>query len=74
MGRRNIDFDLIIYLPGMAKILRQGQIYNALPKKTYTSPNWSDMKTFEFNVILAANTAIYFNNMYLCIPMQIKKT
>ena len=69
-----IDFDLIRYLPGMAKILRQGQIYNALPKKAYISPNWSDMKTFECNVILAANTAIYFNNMYLCILMQIKNT
>lgn len=71
---RTIDFDLIRYLPGMAKILRQGQIYNAFPKKAYISPNWSDMKTFECNVILAANTAIYFNNMYLCILMQIKNT
>ena len=25
-----MDFDLIRYLPGMAKIIRQGQIYNGL--------------------------------------------
>ena len=67
------DFDLIRYLPGITKISRQEQIYNTLPKKPYASPNWSDMKTFEFNLILAANTATNFNNMHLCIPMQIKK-
>ena len=68
-----MDFDLIRYLPGMAKISRQGQIYNTLPKRAYASPNWSDVKTFEFNFILAANTATKFKNMYLCITMQIKK-
>ena len=60
----------------MAKILRQGKIYNALPKKAYASPNWSDMNTFEINLILAANTATNVKNMYLltiCIPMDIKK-
>ena len=60
----------------MDKILRQGKIYNVLPKKAYASPNWSDMNTFEFNLILAANTATNVNNMYLltiCIPMDIKK-
>ena len=60
----------------MTKILRQGKIYNALPKKTYASPNWPDMNTFEFNLILAANTATNVKNMYLltiCIPVDIKK-
>ena len=69
-----IDFDLIRYIPGITKIRQiKGQIYNTLPKKPYASPNWSDMKTFEFNLILAANTATNFNNMHLCIPIQIKK-
>ena len=68
-----MDFDLIRYLSGMVKILRQGQIYNALPKKAYASPNWSDMKTFDFNLILASNTTTNFNNIYLCIPMKIQK-
>lgn len=60
----------------MAKILRQGKIYNALPKKSLASPNWSHMNTFEFNLILAANTATNVKNIYLstiCIPMNIKK-
>ena len=68
-----MDFDLIRYLPGMAKISREDQIYSVLPKKAYASPSWSDMRKFEFNFILATNTGTNFNNMYLCIPMQIKK-
>ena len=69
-----MNFDLIRYLPGMVKISRQGQIYNVLPKKVVASLNWYDMKTFEFNLIFAANTATNFKNMYLCIPLKIKKT
>ena len=37
-----MDFDLIEYIPGMTNISRQGQIYNALPKKAYASPNYVD--------------------------------
>ena len=58
----------------MVKISRQGQIYNVLPKKVVASLNWYDMKTFEFNLIFAAHTATNFKNMYLCIPLKIKKT
>ena len=57
---RKMDFDLIRYLSGMAKISRQNQIYNALLKKAYASPTWPNMKSFEFNFILAANTTANF--------------
>ena len=57
----------------MPKISRQGQIQNAFPKKAYALPNWSEMKTFFFNLILAANITTNFNKMYRCIPIQIKK-
>ena len=68
-----MDFELIRYLPGMAKISRQGQIFSVLPQRAYASSNWLDLRTFEFNILLEANTAANFNNMHLCIPMQIKK-
>ena len=61
-----MDLDLIRYLPDVAKISRQGQIFSALP-------NWSDLRTFEFNILLVANRATNFNNVHLCIPMQIIK-
>ena len=35
---KTMDFYLIKYLPGMTKISRHGQIYNALTKKAYASP------------------------------------
>ena len=67
MGR--MDYDFIRYLPGMEKISRQGQIY---PQRVYASPGWSYLRTFEFNMLLTADTATDFDNMHLCIPMQIK--
>ena len=35
---KTMDFYLIKYLPGMTKISRHGQIYNALTKKAHASP------------------------------------
>ena len=67
-----MDFYLIRYLPEIAKISRQGQVYNVLPKKAYASPNYVDKKTLEFNVILSENTCTNFSNMHLCLPIQIK--
>ena len=67
MGR--MDYDFIRYLPGMEKISRQGQTY---PQRVYASPGWSYLRTFEFNMLLTADTATDFDNMHLCIPMQIK--
>ena len=69
----SMNYDLIRYLPGMAKISRQGQIHSVHPQRVYASPNWSDLRTFEFNMFLTADTATNFNNIYVCIPLQIKK-
>ena len=69
----NMDYDLIRYIPSMVKISRQGQIYSVHPQRVYASPNWSDLRTFGFNMLLTPDTATNFNNMHLCIPLQIKK-
>ena len=70
----SMDYCLIRYLPGMAKISRQGQIYNMDPQRVYVSPNLSDLRTFVFNMLLTADTSANFNKMHLCIPLKIKKT
>ena len=57
----------------LLKISRQGKVYNAHAQRVYASPNWSDLRTFEFNMLLTANAATNINNMYLWMPMQIKK-
>ena len=67
----SMDYDLTRYLPSMAKTPRPGKIYNAHPERVYASPNWSDLRTFGFNMLLTASMATNFNNMHLCIPMQI---
>ena len=61
----SMDYDLTRYLPSMAKIPRPGKIYNAHPERVYASVG--------FNMLLTASMATNFNNMHLCIPMQIKK-
>ena len=66
----SIDCDLIRYHPGMAKISRQGQIYSVHPQIVYISPKRSDLRTFGFNMLLTTDAAKNFNNMYLCIPLQ----
>ena len=65
-----MDYYLIRFLPGMEKISTQGQIY---PQRVYAAPGWSYLRTFEFSMLLTADTAIDFDNMHLCIPMQIKR-
>ena len=68
-----MDYDLISYLPVMAKISRQGQIFSLHRQRVHASPIWCDLRTFEFNMLLTADTVTNFNNMHLCIPLQIKK-
>ena len=70
----SMDYCLIRYLPDMAKISRQGQIYNMDPQRVYVSPNLSDLRTFVFNMLLTADTSANFNKMHLLIPLKIKKT
>ena len=49
-------------------------IYSVHPQRVYSSPNWSDLRTFEFDMLLTADTATNFNNMHLCKTLQIKKS
>ena len=67
----NMDYEVIRYLPGMTKISRQGQIYSVHPKRIYSSCNWPDLRTFEFNMLLTADTATNFNN--ICIYAYLYK-
>ena len=50
-----MDYSLIRYLPGMAPISRQGQIYNIVLKKAYETSNYTDKITLEFTLLWAAN-------------------
>ena len=68
-----MDYNLIRYLPGMATVSRQGQIYNIVPKKGYAAFNYTDKKTLEFTYLLAANTYTNYSSLMIVLPIYIKK-
>ena len=50
-----VDADILRYIPGMSKIMYQGQIYWINTKKTYAASTYSDMQMLEFAIELTAN-------------------
>ena len=38
------DASLIRYIPGLSNVLRQGKIFNIVPKKAYATSTYSDKK------------------------------
>ena len=68
-----MDYSLIRYLPGLATVSRQCQIYSIIPKKAYTSTNYVDKKTLEFTLLLAANKYTNYSSLMIVLPIWIKK-
>ena len=50
-----IDADILRYIPGMSKIMYQGQIDWIDTKKTYAASTYTDMELLEFVIELTAN-------------------
>ena len=68
------DASLIRYISGLSNVLRQGKIFNIVPKKAYATSTYSDKKTLEFTIELAANTHTNYSSMCIVLPIQIKKS
>ena len=69
------DASIIRYLPGVSEVLRQGKIFNIVPKTVYASSStYTDKKTLEFTVELAANTYTNYSMMTLVLPIYFKKS
>ena len=68
-----MDYNLIRYLPGLATVSRQGEIYNITPKRAYALSNYTDKKSLEFNLLLAANTYTNYSSLMIVLPIYIKK-
>ena len=71
--RGEADADVARYIPGLTDASRQGQIYSIVGKKAYAAQTYSDLKTLDFTVILAAGTYTNYSSMALVLPIQIKK-
>ena len=72
--RGKADSSLIRYIPGGSEVLRQGKISNIVPKKVYALSTYTDKKTLEFTIELAANTYTNYNMMTLVVPIYFKKS
>ena len=70
--RGKADSSLIRYIPGGSEVLGQGKIFNIVSKKVYALSTYTDKKTLEFTIELAANT--YTNMMTLVVPIYFKKS
>ena len=68
------DESLARYLPGLTNVSRQGKLYNIIGRRTYVSSTYTDKKTLEFTIQLAANTFSNFSMMCVVLPIQIKKS
>ena len=70
---RKVDADLLRYIPGMSKIMYQGQIDWIETKKSYAASTYTDNQMMEFNIELTANHYVNFSNMVLCLPLTFRK-
>ena len=68
-----VDADLLRYIPGMSKIMYQGQIDWIETRRSYAASTYTDSQVLEFNIELTANHYINFSNMILCLPRSFRK-
>ena len=73
LKKKKASGELIRYLPGLAKLLYQGQLKGRPPKKAYADDTYKDLKTAEFTIQLSANQYMNFHIIHLVFPLQIKK-
>ena len=69
-----IDTGLIIHIPCLSNLSRQGKIFNIAPKKAYATSTYTDKKTLEFTIELVAYTHTNYSSMCNVLPIQIKKS
>ena len=67
------NYSLVRYLPGLATVSRQGQMYTIMPKKAYALTNYTEKKMLDFNILIASNTYTNYSSLIIVLPIQIKK-
>ena len=55
LEKKKAPGELIRYLPGLVKLLYQGQLKGTLPKKADADDMYKDLKTAEFTIQLSVN-------------------
>ena len=71
--RGQTDASLIRFIPSLSNVSRQGKTFNIVPKKAYAASKYSNKKTLEITIEVAANTHTNYGSMCIFLPIQIKK-
>ena len=66
-----VDADILRYIPGMSKIMYQGQLDHIETKKCYAESTYTNKEMIEFNLNITANHYVNFSNMVLCLPVTL---
>ena len=74
LEKKRAPGELIRYLPGLVKLLYQGQLKGTLPKKADVDDMYKDLKTAEFTIQLLANQYMNFWSVHLVFPLKKKLT
>ena len=68
-----IDADVLRYVPGMNKIMYQGQLNYTETRKAHASSTYTDMEQLEFVIELTADKFLNFSTIELCLPLTFRK-
>ena len=68
-----IDADVLRYMPGMNKIMYQGQLNYIKTRKAHTSSTYTDMEQLEFVIELTADKFLNFSTIEICLPLTFRK-
>ena len=67
-----ISYNMLKYVPGLAKAAYQGQLEKTETKRKYADDSYKGKKVIEFNMQLAGNQYTNFHKTHLCFPIKIK--
>ena len=74
LEKKKAPGELIRYLPGLVRLLYQGQLKGTLPKKADADDTYKDLKTAEFTIQLSMNQYMNFHSVHLVFPLKKKLT
>ena len=66
-----ISYNMLKYIPGLAKIAYQGQLHSTETKRKFVDDSYKNKRVIEFNVQLTANHYTNFQDVHLCSPIKI---
>ena len=70
--RGKADASIIRQLPGASEASRLVKMFKIVPKKAYASSTYTDKKTLEFTIELAANRYTNYSMMAIVLPIYFK--